>query len=78
MVTWQPGMTLADLEREAILSAYRLFEHNKTRTANALGITVKTLYNKLEKYGVLKPTEESAVKNGASGANGAQAPSTQK
>jgi hypothetical protein len=48
-VSWQPGQTLDDLERDAIDMALRFFEQNKTRTAQALGICVRTLYAKLEK-----------------------------
>lgn len=49
---WQPGMTLADVEKATILHAFRHFRGNKTQTASALGITVKTIYNKLEAYGM--------------------------
>lgn len=56
-VYWQPGVTLADLEKQAIRSAMRAFEFNKTKAAQALGISVRTLYNKLEAYGDLKDGE---------------------
>lgn len=52
MGSWQPGMTLADVEKATILHAFRHFRGNKTQTAQALGITVKTIYNKLESYGM--------------------------
>jgi DNA-binding NtrC family response regulator len=42
--------TLAQLEYDAIIQALDAFEGNKTKAANALGITVKTLYNKLHQY----------------------------
>ncbi|MFC3096128.1 sigma-54-dependent Fis family transcriptional regulator [Alteromonas sediminis] len=44
------GIPLADIEREAILNTLEENKGSKKRTADQLGITVKTLYNKLEKY----------------------------
>ncbi len=44
-------MTLHELEKRYILKALNYFEGNKTQAANALGITIKTLYNKLHEYG---------------------------
>jgi DNA-binding NtrC family response regulator len=41
---------LEDLERKAILDALVSFSHNKTHTARALGISLKTLHNKLKRY----------------------------
>jgi two-component system response regulator AtoC len=41
---------LADLERDAIESALRHFSGNRTRAAEALGIGVRTLYDKLKRY----------------------------
>ena len=49
---WQPGQTLDDIERITIESALKFYHGNKTQTANSLGITIRTLYNKLERYGV--------------------------
>ena len=46
----QPTMTLDNLEKNYILHSLEFFRGNKTRTANVLGITVKTLYNKLNRY----------------------------
>lgn len=45
------SLTLYELERRYILKALKYFEGNKTQAANALGITIKTLYNKLHEYG---------------------------
>lgn len=41
---------LDEMEREAILKALRLTKGNKTRAAELLGITVRTLRNKLKEY----------------------------
>ena len=48
---YDPTMTLHELERRHILKSLAYFESNKTQAANALGITIKTLYNKLHEYG---------------------------
>jgi DNA-binding NtrC family response regulator len=42
--------TLADIEMEYILHTYAKNKFNKQRTADELGISLKTLYNKLHKY----------------------------
>ncbi|RBP85636.1 sigma-54-dependent Fis family transcriptional regulator [Marinomonas rhizomae] len=44
------GMRLDDMEKIAILKTLKNNDGNKTDTANQLGISVKTLYNKLDKY----------------------------
>jgi DNA-binding NtrC family response regulator len=44
------GVTLEQLEKAAILKTLQQNAGNKTDTARQLGISVKTLYNKLEKY----------------------------
>jgi hypothetical protein len=49
-INWQPGMTLEVIEKHAILQAYRFYRSNKTTTASALGISIRTLDNKLAQY----------------------------
>ena len=46
----QPGTPLADVEKQMILSTLKKFGDDKKRTAEALGVSVKTLYNKLKLY----------------------------
>jgi DNA-binding NtrC family response regulator len=41
---------LHELERKAILAALESFSQNKTHAARALGISLKTLHNKLKRY----------------------------
>jgi two-component system response regulator FlrC len=41
---------LEEMEREVILRALRLTKGNKTKAAELLGITVRTLRNKLKEY----------------------------
>jgi two-component system response regulator HydG len=47
------AMTLEDLEKNHILQMLAYQQGNKTKTAKMLGITIKTLYNKLHRYGML-------------------------
>jgi len=50
-VDYDPSLTLHELEKRYILKALSHFGGNKTQAANNLGITIKTLYNKLHEYG---------------------------
>lgn len=45
-----PGMTIEMMEKEMILSALKFYEGNKTKAAQSLGITVRTIQNKLSLY----------------------------
>lgn len=44
------GISLADAQREIILAMLRHFDGDKRATAKALGISLKTLYNRLDTY----------------------------
>jgi DNA-binding NtrC family response regulator len=44
------GCTLKDAERKIILQTLNWTRNNRQRTASILGISRRTLYNKLEKY----------------------------
>jgi DNA-binding NtrC family response regulator len=46
----RPGMTVADAERRLILETLASTQNNKTRAAEMLGISLKTLHNKLKEY----------------------------
>ena len=48
----EPGMTMADIEREAIVLALRESEGNRRKAAERLGIGERTLYRKLKEYGI--------------------------
>lgn len=50
IIVWSPGVTLESAEKEIILYAFRYYRGNKTVTAQALGISIRTLDNKFEKY----------------------------
>ena len=44
--------SLEDIEKEAILAALKTSEGNKAEAARRLGVTRKTLHNKLKSYGL--------------------------
>ena len=46
------GTPLATVERQLILATLEHFGHHKERTAAALGVSLKTLYNRLKEYGI--------------------------
>lgn len=48
---YDPSITIHELEKRYIIKALNHFDGNKTQAATALGITIKTLYNKLHEYG---------------------------
>lgn len=49
-IMWSPGVTLEDIEKQVILKAFRFYRGSKTTTSQALGISIRTLDTKLEKY----------------------------
>lgn len=51
-VSISPGMTLEEVEREVIVQTLQETEGNRTQTAQILGISRKTLQNKLKEYGL--------------------------
>ena len=53
-VKFNPTLTLYETQKQQVLNTLSYFKGNKTQAANALGITIKTLYNKLYEYGELK------------------------
>ena len=47
---WTPGRTLDDIERNVIIEALGYHQGNRTHTARALGISIRTLRNKISDY----------------------------
>ncbi len=50
VLSFPVGMALADVQREIILATLRHFSGNKKLAADTLGISLKTLYNRLKAY----------------------------
>lgn len=48
------GLSVADAERTLIFETLRATNNNKTRAAELLGISIRTLRNKLHEYGVVE------------------------
>ncbi len=44
------GTSMAEAERQLILATFQHFNRHKERTAAALGVSMKTLYNRLKEY----------------------------
>jgi len=49
-ITIRLGTSMADAERQLILATLRHFNNHKERTAAVLGVSLKTLYNRLKEY----------------------------
>lgn len=58
IIVWTPGISLENIEKQVILKAYDHYRSNKTATAGALGISVRTLDSKLERYDAEKRIED--------------------
>lgn len=60
---WSPGVTIEQIEEGVIKKALRFYQGNKTKTAQSLGIAVRTLDNKLSKYGMISGDPNSLKEN---------------
>lgn len=49
-IIWTPGITLAAIEKQVILNAFRFYRGHYATCAVALGIAEKTLRTKLKEY----------------------------
>lgn len=65
---FQVDMSLDEVEKSHILRTLSYHHGNKTKTANSLGITIKTLYNKLHRYGILQTAAPSDNEQSLQGA----------
>jgi DNA-binding NtrC family response regulator len=58
------GLPLREIEKEYILASLNRLQNNKARTALALGISEKTLYNKLSRYAGKLPHKQGGGDEG--------------
>jgi DNA-binding NtrC family response regulator len=50
-VLFRVGMTLEEVEREMLFTTLAYYDNHKPKAAQALGISLKTVYNRLAKFG---------------------------
>lgn len=60
---FDPSISIHELEKRYIIKSLKHFDGNKTQAANSLGITIKTLYNKLHEYGLFEDYSINNVRN---------------
>jgi two-component system response regulator AtoC len=63
-VTLPIGVSMAQAERMLILATLRYYNHHKERTAAVLGISMKTLYNRLKEYAAGQETSRRGESTG--------------
>lgn len=51
------GMTVQEMEKSLIIETLRANNNNRTKAAKLLGISIRTLRNKLHEYGMVKSSE---------------------
>lgn len=47
---WQPGIKLETIEREIYLTALKFYQGNKSAVADSLGVSSRTVDNKVKKF----------------------------
>lgn len=50
MIQWVPGVTIEGAEKQIILQAFKFYKQHKVQTAASIGLSLRTLDIKLEKY----------------------------
>jgi DNA-binding NtrC family response regulator len=59
------GTTVDEAERQLIVKTLESTHNNKTRAAEILGISLKTLHNKLKEYGTQGHSAVAGHENGS-------------
>jgi len=55
-ITFSVGMAYADVEREMLLKTLAHFDNDRSRTATALGVSVRTIHNQLARLNAERPS----------------------
>ena len=63
-VAFHVGMTLEEVERQMLFKTLAHFHNHKPKTAQVLGVSLKTIYNRLAKFGCAAAATEAAVLHG--------------
>ena len=50
-ILFRVGMTLEEVERQMLFTTLAFFNNHKPKAAQALGISLKTVYNRLARFG---------------------------
>ncbi|HKJ66085.1 MAG TPA: sigma-54 dependent transcriptional regulator [Desulfopila sp.] len=53
-ITIRVGTTIEEMEKEMIIRTLEYTSHNRTRASEILGISRRSLYNKMQKYGIYR------------------------
>jgi len=61
-IEFKPEQPLYEVEKVYIIKALDYFNGNKNLTAKSLGVSIKTLYNKLHTYGLFNKYSKSKEK----------------
>ena len=67
--TVRVGSTIAEVERRLILATLREYQEDKPKSASVLGISLKTLYNRLNQYQSPDPNSNPDEQAGNARAN---------
>ena len=51
-IRFQAGMSLPEIEKESIIKTMKKVRGNKAKAAELLGISRRSLYNKIAEYGI--------------------------
>lgn len=54
----RPGVTIEEVEKRLIINTLEAVDGNKTKAAQMLGVTARTLHNKLAEYGLKEKAEK--------------------
>ncbi len=60
VANWQPSRHLDALKKQAILQALQSHGGNRTRTAEFLGISVRTLQRKIQEWGIASESSQTS------------------